>query len=110
MIADIGTKPLSPQPFLALRDYQLGYSTLPQVMAQMYPNCATLSAAPKQWFVNIPDYLGKSRSVLEEQLDIYDKQYISTDRYFNSISRYPLTLSNGYINSHNYTPSYLGLR
>ena len=33
MIADIGTKPLSPQPFLALRDYQLGYSTLPQVLA-----------------------------------------------------------------------------
>jgi hypothetical protein len=48
MIADIGTKPLSPQPFLALRDYQLGYSTLPQVMAQLYPNCAKLSAAPKQ--------------------------------------------------------------
>ena len=48
MIADIGTKPLSPQPFFALRDYQLGYSTLPQVLAQLYPNSATLSNAPTQ--------------------------------------------------------------
>ena len=51
MIADIGTRPLSPQPFLALRDlrdYQLGYSTLPQVLAQLYPNTAQLSSAPTQ--------------------------------------------------------------
>ena len=48
MIANIGTKPLSPQPFLALRDYQLGYSTLPQVLAQLYPNTAQLAFAPTQ--------------------------------------------------------------
>ena len=48
VIADIGMKPLSLQPFLALRDYQLGYSTLPQVLAQLYPNRAQLSPVPTQ--------------------------------------------------------------
>ena len=50
MIADIGIKPLLPQPFIALRDYQLGYSTLPQVLTQLNTSVGTVISEPCSTF------------------------------------------------------------